>query len=54
MSEGLATATSLCLPFPLRPGFLAQIVIPRDMTEAEANRLCEFVHSLAAASKTGG
>lgn len=38
---------SLALPFPLRPNYLAQIVIPRDMTKMEADRLCAFVISLA-------
>lgn len=55
------TAGSLCLPFPMREGkYLAQIVIPRDMTKAEAERLCAFIRSLIApspqlpASPTGG
>lgn len=38
---------TLALPFPLRPGYLAQVVIPRDLTKAEADRLCAFVMSLA-------
>lgn len=37
----------LVLPFPLRRGYIAQIVIPRDMSSEEAERLCEFVMSLA-------
>jgi hypothetical protein len=42
------TATrSICLPFPLRKGYLAQILVPMDMTKAEADRLCAFVQSLA-------
>lgn len=44
-----ATETSLALPFPLRPGYLAQIVIPRDMTKDEASRLCAFISTLAMA-----
>lgn len=43
----LATETNLALPFPLRPGYLAQVVIPRDMTKAEAARLCAFIQTLA-------
>lgn len=40
----------LVFPFPVRPNFMAQLVIPRDMTKAEADRLCAFVMSLAASS----
>lgn len=39
--------TPLCYPFPLRANFLAQIVVPRDLTKEEAQRLCEYVQSLA-------
>lgn len=46
-SMSLATESNLVLPFPLRPNYLAQIVIPRDMTKDEANRLCAFVQALA-------
>jgi hypothetical protein len=45
----LATEANLALPFPLRPGYLAQVVIPRDMTKAEASRLCAFIQTLAVA-----
>lgn len=48
MSYGTATESSLCLPFPLRPDYEVQIVIPRDMTKAEAERLCAFIMALAA------
>jgi hypothetical protein len=44
---GMATSTSLCMPFPIRPGVLAQVIVPRDMTASEADRLCGFVQSLA-------
>jgi hypothetical protein len=44
---GMATDTSLAMPFPLRAGFLAQIVIPRDLTKEEAARLCAFINTLA-------
>jgi hypothetical protein len=43
----IATEANLAMPFPLRPGYLAQIVIPRDMTKAEAARLCAFIQTLA-------
>ena len=39
---------ALVLPFPIRPKYLAQIVVPRDMTKQEADRLCAFVMSVAA------
>lgn len=41
------TETSLMMPFPLRPNFLAQIIIPRDLTKDEAARLCTFIQALA-------
>jgi len=41
------TDTSLMMPFPLRPTFLAQIIIPRDLTKDEALRLCNFIQALA-------
>jgi hypothetical protein len=44
---GTATDSSLALPFPLRPGFLAQVVIPRDLSKDEAARLCAFIQALA-------
>jgi hypothetical protein len=45
----IATEANLALPFPLRPGYLAQVIIPRDMTKAEAARLCAFISTLAVA-----
>lgn len=44
---GAVTETSLMMPFPLRPTFLAQIIIPRDLTKDEAVRLCTFIQALA-------
>lgn len=44
---------SLCLDFPLRPDFMAQVVVPKDMTSAEAKRLRGFLLSLAVPT-TGG
>lgn len=38
---------TLVLPFPLRKGYLAQVVVPRDLTKDEAERLSAFVTSLA-------
>lgn len=42
-----ASDTSLTLPFPLRPDFLAQVTVPRDMTKDEAKRLAIFIDALA-------
>jgi hypothetical protein len=44
-----ATDLNLALPFPLRPNYLAQVVIPRDLTKDEAARLCAFIQALAQA-----
>lgn len=37
----------LTLSFPLRPDFLAQVVIPRDLTAIEAKRLGAFLLTIA-------
>lgn len=46
-TRAAATDTSLALPFPLRPTFLAQVVVPRDLTKDEAKRLAAFLDALA-------
>jgi len=38
----------LSLDYPLRPDFLAQVVVPRDLKADEARRLCAFLMTLAA------
>lgn len=43
-----ASTTGLPLSYPLRPDFLAQVVIPRDLTTEEARRLGAFLLTLAA------
>jgi hypothetical protein len=43
----MSEAQPMTLPFPLRPKFLAQVVIPRDLTRDEATRLCAFIQALA-------
>lgn len=40
--------SGLSLDYPLRPDFLAQVVVPRDLKADEARRLCAFVMTLAA------
>lgn len=37
----------LSLEFPMRPDFLAQVVIPRDMKVVEAKRFSRFILTLA-------
>jgi hypothetical protein len=36
----------LCNDYPMRPDFLAQVVVPRDMTYREAKRLAAFIMAL--------
>lgn len=43
-----APRSGLSLEYPLRPDFLAQVVVPLDMKVDEARRLCAFVMTLAA------
>lgn len=51
-SVSTETAQSMVYPFPLRHRYLAQIVVPRDMTKEEAARLCAFINSLACSGAT--
>jgi hypothetical protein len=51
-SGGSVSATGtvvsgLSLEFPMRPDFLAQVVVPRDMTKIEARRFTHFIMTLA-------
>lgn len=41
------SVSALDIPFPLRPDFLAQVKIPRDLSKQEAERLCAFIKALA-------
>ncbi len=41
-----AVPPSLCYAYPMRPDFLAQLVVPRDLSAAEAKRLCAFIETL--------
>jgi hypothetical protein len=43
----------LAINFPMRPTFLAQVVVPADMTETEAKRLCEMIMTLPLPRSTG-
>jgi hypothetical protein len=46
-SVGVKTTPGLTLEFPMRPDFLAQVVIPRDMNKGEARRFAAFIMTLA-------
>lgn len=48
-ASGFASDLNLAMPFPLRANYLAQVVIPRDLTREEADRLCAFIQALAQA-----
>ena len=37
-----------CLEYPLRKYFIAQVVVPRDITYLEALKLCAFIKTLVA------
>lgn len=51
--EAPPVAAGLSLPYPIRSDFLAQVVIPRDLTMEEAKRLGAFLLTLAADFKPG-
>jgi hypothetical protein len=44
--KNLLPVKSLCLDFPLRENYLAQIVVPADITALEAVRLTDFIKTL--------
>lgn len=48
------TSAGLPLSYPLRPDFLAQVVIPRDLTADEARRLGAFLLTLAVDFRPAG
>lgn len=48
VASSAPTSTGLPLSYPLRSDFLAQVVIPRDLTSEEARRLGAFLLTLAA------
>jgi hypothetical protein len=37
---------AIAYPYPLRDQFTAQLLLPRDITKHEADRLIAFLHSL--------
>jgi hypothetical protein len=45
--EAPTQSSGLPLSYPIRPDFLAQVVIPRDLTVNEAKRLGAFIMTLA-------
>jgi len=42
-----APVATITYPFPLRPGVLASVDLPADLTTREADRLVAFIKSLA-------
>ncbi len=42
-----AQSNGLALQYPLRPDFLAQVLIPRDLKADEARRIAAFIKTLA-------
>lgn len=47
------TTQSLCFSYPLRGDFLAQLVVPRNLTATEAKRLCAFIETLPIPDSAG-
>jgi len=52
--NGTPASAGLPLSYPLRPDFLAQVVIPRDLTADEARRLGAFLLTLAVDFRPAG
>lgn len=50
----VSASAGLPLSYPLRPDFLAQVVIPRDLTADEARRLGAFLLTLATDFRPAG
>jgi len=46
-------AAGIALSYPLRPGFLVQVMVPRDLTVDEARRMGAFLLTLAPDFKPG-
>lgn len=51
-SQALSQPLALTLNFPLRPDFLVQITVPRDLKTDEARRLSAFILTLASDYKS--
>jgi hypothetical protein len=49
----MPAAGGIALNYPLRPGFLAQVTVPRDLTVDEARRMGAFLLTLAPDYKPG-
>jgi hypothetical protein len=54
IASTVGALTGLSYDFPIRPGFLAQVVVPRDMKVDEARRLARFVMALAVDNEVKG
>jgi hypothetical protein len=47
------SSSGIALSYPLRPGFLAEVTVPRDLTVDEARRMGAFLLTLAPDFKPG-
>jgi hypothetical protein len=47
----MTTDQGICHQLPLRPNFIAQAIVPRNLTSAEAVRLRAFLIALAMPEK---
>lgn len=49
LSQKFAASSMMCFEYPLRrhPMFMAQVVLPLDLTAQESERLCAFIKTLA-------
>ena len=47
MDKGTEVRPFFPYEIPLRPGVTARLVLPMDLTAAEADRLCAVIRSLA-------
>ena len=45
---------TLVYPYQMDGRYMAQLIIPRDMSVNEADRLCAFIRSLAVTPNGGG
>ena len=55
MSDNIKPIGTMVYPIPIRPGYLAQLVVPMDLSKQEAERLSEFLRALVVPwAKEGG
>ena len=47
MADGPPPSMAINYSLPLRPNFLVQMILPRDLNPREVKRLCAFIETLA-------